>query len=63
MDWNRVIVEIKATGMTQEQIAEQIGVSAGTLSELLNGKINEPRWSRGDALLALHSRRCAEHVS
>lgn len=60
MDWNKIIVEIKATGMTQEEIAYDIGVSVGALSELLNGKINEPRWSRGDALLSLHARRCPE---
>ena len=60
MDWNKLIVEIKATGMTQEQIADEIDVSVGTLSELLNGKINEPRWSRGDALIALHTRRCMD---
>lgn len=59
MDWNLIISDIKASGMTQEQIAEVIGVSVGTMSELLNGKVTEPKWSRGDALLKLHQDRCA----
>lgn len=59
MDWKQLVLEIKGAGMTQEQIADFIGVSAGTLSELINGKIIEPRWSRGDALIALHRDKCA----
>ena len=55
MDWSKIVSEIKDCGMTQAQIAEFIGVSVGTLSELCNGKVVEPKWSKGDALLALHA--------
>ena len=58
MDWNKIVSEIKDSGMTQAQIAESAGVATGTLSELCAGKIAEPRWSRGDALIALHAERC-----
>lgn len=58
MDWNKIISDIKSSGLTQEQIADAIGVSVGTLSELYNGKVTEPKWSRGDALLQLHQDRC-----
>lgn len=58
MDWKQLVLDIKGTGMTQEQIADSIGVSVGTLSELINGKVTEPKWSRGDALIALHRERC-----
>lgn len=58
MDWNKIVEEIKRTGITQGQIAESIGVAEGTLSELCNGKISEPKWSKGDALLSLHRARC-----
>lgn len=58
MDWNKIVSEIKETGMTQAQIAETIDVSAGTLSELCSGKVAEPKWSKGDALIALHADRC-----
>jgi transcriptional regulator with XRE-family HTH domain len=58
MDWDTVISDIKKSGYTQEQIAEAIGVSAGTISELRSGKVNDPRWSSGDALLKLHAECC-----
>ncbi len=60
MDWKLLVDGIKSTGMTQEQIAESIGCSVGSLSELINGKVNEPKWSRGDALISLHRRRNAK---
>ena len=59
MDWNQIVTEIKDAGLTQAQIAERIGVSAGTLSELCSGKVIEPKWSKGAALLALHFEFCA----
>ena len=55
MDWNKIVTEIKAHGLTQAQIADEIGVSVGTLSELCSGKVAEPKWSKGDALLGLHA--------
>ena len=55
MDWNKIVSEIKESGMTQASIAEAIGVSVGTLSELCSGKVSEPKWSKGDALLSLHA--------
>ncbi len=59
MDWNRIVSEIKATGMTQAQIADEIKVATGTISELCSGKVSEPKWSKGNELLALHAARCA----
>lgn len=58
MDWNNLVTQIKDTGMTQAQIAKEVGVSEGTLSELCSGKVSEPKWSRGAALIALHADRC-----
>lgn len=58
MDWNKVISSIKASGMTQEQIAQNIGVASGTLSDLYNGNIAEPKWSKGNELLRLYEERC-----
>jgi len=57
MDWYKIVLEIKKTGMAQAEIAEIIGVATGTLSELCSGKVTEPKWSKGDALLALHAER------
>ena len=55
MDWNKIVAEIKETGLTQAQIAEKIGVATGTLSEICSRKVSEPKWSRGDALLSMHA--------
>jgi len=60
MDWNKIVTEIKERGMTQSQIADEIGVAAGTLSELCSGKIAEPKWSKGDALIALHEKTAGQ---
>lgn len=58
MNWNEIVADIKRTGMTQAEIADKIGVAVGTLSELCSGKVSEPKWSKGAALLALHAERC-----
>ena len=58
MDWNKIVSEIKATGMTQAQIADEIKIATGSLSELCSGKISDIRWSKGNELLALHAARC-----
>ena len=57
MDWNKIVSDIKETGMTQAEIAAHIDVAVGTLSELCSGKVTEPKWSKGDALLSLHADR------
>lgn len=57
MDWKKVIEEIKATGMTQAEIADKAGMGTGTLSELVNGHTVDPRFSNGQALLDLHKER------
>jgi len=63
MDWNKIVAEIKETGLTQAQIADEIGVAVGSLSELCTGKVSEPKWSRGDALLELHASRVAKRAA
>ena len=63
MDWNKIVAEIKETGLTQAQIADAIGVSAGTLSEICSGKVSEPKWSRGDAILAIHAERVTQRAA
>lgn len=63
MDWNKIVAEIKETGLTQAQIADAIGVAAGTLSEICSGKVSEPKWSRGDALIAIHAERVTQRAA
>ena len=63
MDWNKIVAEIKETGLTQAQIADEIGVAVGSLSELCTGKVSEPKWSRGDALISLHTERVSRKAA
>lgn len=63
MDWNKLVEDLKATGMTQKQIADHIGVATGTLSELLSGDVKELKWSKGDALITLHAERCSKKAA
>lgn len=63
MDWNKIINSLKASGMSQEQIAKRIGIASGTLSDLYNGNISEPKWSRGNELLKLYEERCISKAS
>ncbi len=55
MNWKTIIAEIRQSGATLEQIAQQCGfASRGHVHDLMTGKQAEPRWSIGDQLLALH---------
>lgn len=63
MDWHKIVTEIKESGLTQAEIADAIGVATGTLSELCSGKVSEPKWSRGDALISLHADRVSRKAA
>lgn len=53
MDWTALIKRLNARGWLQTQIAERVGATQSTISELLNGKTGEPRYSVAAALIAL----------
>jgi lambda repressor-like predicted transcriptional regulator len=55
MDWKNIIAEIRQSGATLEQIANQCGfASRGHVHDVMTGKQGEPKWSIGDKLLSLH---------
>lgn len=56
MDWQKIVIDLVSLGMTQAEIAEKIGVSQPTISDLKNGNIKEPLHSKGCALIGLHKR-------
>jgi len=58
MNWQKIVAELKQTGLTQAQIAKAINVSDSTLSELCSGKTSEIRWTKGNALVTLHAEVC-----
>lgn len=58
VDWGRLIDDLKSRGVLLADIAREIDCSMGSLSDLRNGGIQEPKFSRGTALIALHARYC-----
>jgi transcriptional regulator with XRE-family HTH domain len=62
MDWQKIILELRETGLKQVDITEQTGISKATLSELRHGKTKEPSWSIGDKLLQLHKSRWNRYI-
>ena len=55
MNWQTVITEIKSSlGITQVQLAERVGVTQTSISELERGIVKDPRYSTGAALVELH---------
>lgn len=56
MNWENLIRELRALGMTQEGIATEIGVKQPTISALATGKAKEPSFTVGDKLRSLHRR-------
>ena len=57
MDWPNLIDELKATGLTQAEIAGACDCSTGNLSELRNGIVKNPTYPLGKALVDLHKWR------
>lgn len=56
MNWPQLIQELVASGLTQKQIASEVGCGQSTISDLLRGDAKDPRMSTGTALLSLAER-------
>jgi predicted transcriptional regulator len=64
MDWKTIITDIKtALGFTQVQIANKVGCSQVSISELENGVTKEPRYSVGRQLVSMHKRAKRKQVA
>ncbi len=58
--WTSIIKDLIESGLTQHKLAECVGVAQTTISEMANGRIKDPGWSKGQALIKLHAERCPE---
>jgi predicted transcriptional regulator len=58
MDWQRLVLDIQGAGLTQTEIAVRTESSQASISDLLRGKVRDPRWSLGERLRALHALQC-----
>lgn len=63
MNWKSILLELLAQpGMTQQRIAEAIGVTQGAISQVLNSKTGTRgfRFEPGQKLIDLHRVHCVE---
>jgi transcriptional regulator with XRE-family HTH domain len=58
MDWKSIITDLRNAGMTQKEIADEMGGGDSRVSEVLSGRIKSLRYEHGQALVRLHEERC-----
>jgi predicted transcriptional regulator len=56
MQWKNIISDLKASGLTQMQIAERCGCAQSTISEMSTDGDRTPSFPIGAALLDLHKK-------
>lgn len=54
--WSEIIAEIRASGLTYAQIAEQVQVAGSTIGDLASKRSKSPRGDTARRLLRLHRR-------
>jgi len=54
MDWKNLIAELRQRGWTQKLLADEIGISQSSVSDLSTGTTQSPAYSVGRALELLH---------
>lgn len=57
MDWKKLIADLQALGVTQVQMAERCNCAQTTISDILNGRIEHPRYGIGAELVSLLNER------
>lgn len=63
VDWASIVGALKSCGWSQKAVAEALGCSQGTISQLNTGRHADPAYSLGVRLLALHGTVLAEAAS
>lgn len=53
IDWPNIIRALVASGLTQPQIAEACRCGQSTVSDMLNGKTQDPRTTTGLLMLSM----------
>jgi predicted XRE-type DNA-binding protein len=53
-NWSALLQEMQASGMKQAEIAKAVGLSQGSVSDLMNGNVKTTEYSRGLRILAAH---------
>ena len=63
MQWKNIISDLKASGLTQMQIAKKCGCAQSTISEMTSDVDRIPSYPIGAALLDLHKKRLKKRKS
>ncbi|CAB3857173.1 hypothetical protein LMG3410_02089 [Achromobacter aegrifaciens] len=63
MNWKSIIQDLCSRGLTQAQIAAEVGVKQSTIAGILSGAQKDMRWQNGDRLRALHVRLVPQELS
>lgn len=53
-NWSALLLEMQSAGMKQAEIADAIGLSQASVSDLMNGKVKTTEYSRGLRIIAAH---------
>lgn len=53
MNWQTILSNIQAHGLSQTQVAERLNKSQAWVSAVSQGKYSDLRWADGEAMLAL----------
>jgi predicted transcriptional regulator len=54
MNWQLLVNELMAAGVTQVELAQECGCSQSSISDIRKGDIKHPRFDIGAALVAMH---------
>lgn len=58
MDWKKLLNELRDAGMSQAEIAKEIGRSQAWVSAVCAGDFNDLKWSDGQRILDMRKVRC-----
>ena len=54
MDWKKLLSELRAKGWTQQLIANRVGASQASVSDLYRGKTTNPTYELARSIELLH---------
>lgn len=63
MDWQKLMADLQALGVSQAEIARHIGKSQGWVSAVATGKYIDVKWSDGEALRKFHEGKGRDAVA
>lgn len=58
MNWQIILSEIRAHGLSQVEIGKRLGRSQAWVAAVVAGKYRDVGWSDGEAIRKLHAELC-----